>query len=77
MENKGFVEAIRSMTVGEQRLWLIDIIQVTEAVKRNEASKDDLYEQVSELYDYLLETQNRRSWWEPDEGGTQVHIVIG
>ncbi|MFK4474605.1 hypothetical protein ABH897_004373 [Paenibacillus sp. RC73] len=77
MENKGFVEAIRSMTAGEQRLWLIDIIQVTEAVKRNEASKDDLYEQVSELYDYLLETQNRHSWWEPDEGGTQVHIVIG
>ncbi|MGG1619308.1 DUF1835 domain-containing protein [Paenibacillus sp. NRS-1782] len=77
MENKGFVEAIRSMTAGEQRLWLIDIIQVTEAVKRNEASKDDLYKQVSELYDYLLETQNRRSWWEPDEGGTQVYIVIG
>ncbi|MGW8959382.1 hypothetical protein [Paenibacillus sp. NPDC055715] len=35
------------MTAGEQRLWLIDIIQVTEAVKRNEAYKDDLYEHVA------------------------------
>ncbi|MGW9528795.1 DUF1835 domain-containing protein [Paenibacillus terrae] len=77
MENKGIVEAIRSMTAGEQRLWIIDIIQMTEAVKRNEASKDDLYKHVAELYDYLLEAQNKRSWWEPDEGGTQVHIVIG
>ncbi|AET57441.1 hypothetical protein HPL003_03315 [Paenibacillus terrae HPL-003] len=50
---------------------------MTEAVKRNEASKDDLYKHVAELYDYLLEAQNKRSWWEPDEGGTQVHIVIG